>query len=70
MDHTKALIVAAILSCDQSLTKSQGDWEAKGLESTTTFSGIDLQDGEWYDYDEKTSEEVSIKDVRWEIRRA
>ena len=48
----------------------QGEWLAKGLESTTTFSGIDLQEGEWFDYDEKAAEEVSIKDLKWEIRRS
>jgi Eukaryotic protein of unknown function (DUF866) len=49
---------------------AQGEWEAKGLESTTIFSGIDLQEGEWFDYDEKASGEVSVKDLKWEIRRA
>lgn len=48
----------------------QGDWLATGLESNTAFSGIDLQEGEWFDYDEKAGEEVSIKDLKWEIRRA
>ena len=48
----------------------QGEWMAKGLESPTPFSGIDLQEGEWFDYDEKAGEEVSIKDLQWEIRRA
>ena len=48
----------------------QGEWNAKGVESSSKFAGIDLQEGEWYDYDEKTSEEVSIKDVKWTIRRA
>ncbi|KAL1969655.1 hypothetical protein VTN77DRAFT_8208 [Rasamsonia byssochlamydoides] len=50
--------------------KPDGDWEAKGLETTTTFSSIDLSEGEWYDYDEKAGEEVSIKDVTWDIKRA
>ncbi|EEH06853.1 DUF866 domain-containing protein [Histoplasma capsulatum G186AR] len=50
--------------------KADGEWEAKGAESSTVFSGIDISDGEWYDYDEKAGEEVSIKDVSWEIRRA
>ncbi|OAX83757.1 hypothetical protein ACJ72_01872 [Emergomyces africanus] len=50
--------------------KADGEWEAKGAESSTAFSGVDLSDGEWYDYDEKAGEEVSIKDVSWEIRRA
>ncbi|PGH18448.1 hypothetical protein AJ79_00518 [Helicocarpus griseus UAMH5409] len=42
--------------------KADGEWEAKGVESSTPFSSIDLSDGEWYDYDEKAGEEVSIKD--------
>ena len=52
------------------LTRFQGDWLATGLISASSFSGIDLQEGEWFDYDEKASEEVSIKDLKWEIRRA
>ena len=40
------------------------------MDSGSKFPSIDLQEGEWYDYDEKTKEEVSIKDVQWEIRRA
>jgi Eukaryotic protein of unknown function (DUF866) len=47
----------------------QGEFEAMGTESGTKFTGVDLGDGEWFDYDEKASEEVSIKDVKWEIRR-
>ncbi|MCJ1408107.1 hypothetical protein MMC19_002180 [Ptychographa xylographoides] len=50
--------------------KADGEWTAKGLESTTNFTGIDLQEGEWFDYDEKSGEEVSIKDLKWEIQRA
>lgn len=41
-----------------------------GSESGTKFSGIDLTEGEWFDYDEKASEEVSITNVKWDIRRA
>lgn len=48
----------------------QGDWVANGAESTTKFTGIDLSEGDWYDYDEKASEEVSIKEMKWEIKRA
>lgn len=47
----------------------QGEWIAKGLESGTKFEGVDLQEGEWFDYDEKVGEEVSVKDLKWEIRR-
>lgn len=48
----------------------QGEWMAKGLESPTKFSAIDLQEGEWFDYDEKSGKEVSIKDMKWQIKRA
>lgn len=48
----------------------QGDWQAVGTESGTKFTGIDLGEGEWFDYDEKAGDEVSIKDIKWEIRRA
>ena len=47
----------------------QGEWSATGLESGTKFTNIDLDEGEWYDYDDKAGEEVSIKDLKWEIRR-
>jgi hypothetical protein len=40
------------------------------VESSTPFANIDLQEGEWYDYDEKAGEEVTIKEVNWDIRRA
>ncbi|KAJ9490001.1 hypothetical protein VN97_g3280 [Penicillium thymicola] len=49
--------------------KPDGEWEAKAVESTTTFSGIDLLEGEWYDYDEKKGEEVSIKEITWTVGR-
>ena len=40
------------------------------MESGTKFDSIDLSDGEWFDYDEKAGEEVSIKEIKWQIRRA
>ncbi|KAI9056049.1 hypothetical protein LZ554_000980 [Drepanopeziza brunnea f. sp. 'monogermtubi'] len=49
--------------------KPEGEWLATGLESGTKFAGIELDDGEWYEYDDKAGEEVSIKDLNWEIRR-
>lgn len=48
----------------------EGEWLAEGSESGTKFEDIELADGEWYDYDEKTGEEVSIGDLSWEIQRA
>ncbi|KDB23509.1 hypothetical protein H109_04579 [Trichophyton interdigitale MR816] len=50
--------------------KADGKWEAKGTESGTKFSDISLEENEWYDFDEKQGEEVSITEVSWEIRRA
>ncbi|PSK59266.1 hypothetical protein B9Z65_3590 [Elsinoe australis] len=50
--------------------KADGDWLAKGVESGSKFEAIDLSEGDWYDYDEKAGEEVSIRDMKWEIRRA
>ncbi|KAF6810991.1 duf866 domain protein [Colletotrichum musicola] len=48
----------------------EGEWLADGAETTTKFTAIELTDGEWFDYDEKANDEVSIKDLKWEIKRA
>ncbi|KAF2999558.1 hypothetical protein E8E14_000618 [Neopestalotiopsis sp. 37M] len=40
------------------------------IDSGTKFTEIELTDGEWYDYDDKAGEEVSIKDLKWNIKRA
>ena len=58
------------LQCSIDTDYVQGEWKASGAESGTKFSGIDLTDGEWFDYDEKSSEEVSVTNIKWEIRRA
>ncbi|KAF2866844.1 hypothetical protein BDV95DRAFT_631633 [Massariosphaeria phaeospora] len=50
--------------------RAEGEFLATGLQSNTKFAAIDISEGEWYDYDEKTGEEVSITNVKWEIRRA
>ncbi|CBF79730.1 CXXC motif containing zinc binding protein [Aspergillus nidulans FGSC A4] len=50
--------------------KPDGEWEAVGVESSTPFKGIDLSEGEWYDYDEKAGDEVAIKEIKWELGRA
>ncbi|KAK7920631.1 hypothetical protein PG985_008653 [Apiospora marii] len=49
---------------------AEGPWLADGLDSGTKFEEVELDDGEWFDYDEKANDEVSIKDLKWEIRRA
>jgi hypothetical protein len=50
--------------------RPEGEWLAEGEESGTKFSGIELVEEEWFDYDEKSGEEVSITNLKWEIRRA
>jgi hypothetical protein len=42
---------------------------ATGVDSNTKFTAIDLTEGDWFDYDEKAGDEVSIKDLKWEISR-
>ncbi|KAI5298818.1 hypothetical protein KEM56_003758 [Ascosphaera pollenicola] len=48
---------------------ADGEWHATGIKSGTSFSNIELEEGEWFDYDNKAGQEVSITDVQWEIRR-
>lgn len=48
----------------------EGEWLCEGVESGSKFTGVELVEEEWYDYDEKVGEEVSIKDLKWEIVRA
>lgn len=55
---------------EQNVDAAQGEWLADGSESNTKFEGLELTDGEWFDYDEKAGEEVSIKEAKWEIIRA
>lgn len=50
--------------------RADGEWSCTGLESGTKFTGVDLSEGEWFEYDEKAGEEVSIREVKWGIRRA
>ncbi|KAF2639818.1 DUF866-domain-containing protein [Massarina eburnea CBS 473.64] len=50
--------------------KAEGEFLAAGAESGTKFTAVDLSEGEWFDYDEKSGEEVSITNVKWSIRRA
>ncbi|KUL83315.1 hypothetical protein ZTR_11332 [Talaromyces verruculosus] len=67
-DKTQKIIELDCRGLEFTEFKADGDWEAKGAETPTAFSGIDLSEGEWYDYDEKAGEEVSVKDVKFEIR--
>ncbi|CDO54053.1 hypothetical protein DV113_004039 [Geotrichum candidum] len=46
-----------------------GKFKCQGAESNTKFDEVDLEDNEWYDYDEKAGDEVSITNVQWEITK-
>lgn len=48
----------------------EGRWQCKGEELGTKFEEVDLEDKEWYDYDDKQGEEVSITEVEFDIQRA
>ena len=48
----------------------QGEWIATGIDSGSKFGAIDLTEGEWFDYDEKAGDEVSIRDIKWDIKRS
>ncbi|MCJ1241546.1 hypothetical protein MMC14_009551 [Varicellaria rhodocarpa] len=50
--------------------KADGKWKAKGLESKSRWDDIEFdEDGEWFDYDDKTQEEVSIK-AKFKVERS
>lgn len=48
---------------------AEGKFSCVGSDSGTKFNEVDLSDNEWYDYDEKAGEEVSITDVEWSVTR-
>lgn len=45
-----------------------GFFRARGAESGTPFDEIELNDGEFYDYDDNAGNEVSVTEVRWELK--
>ncbi|PLW12242.1 hypothetical protein PCANC_18808 [Puccinia coronata f. sp. avenae] len=48
----------------------RGQWNCKAAESQTEFKGIEFEEGEWHDYDEKSGLPVSVTNVQTEIVRA
>lgn len=46
-----------------------GHFECYGLDEKTKFSQVELEDGEWYDYDDNAGTEVSITETEWSIER-
>lgn len=48
---------------------ADGKFQCSGVNSNTKFKEVDLVDGEWYDYDEDAGEEVSITDIKWDLKK-
>ncbi|RPA90319.1 DUF866-domain-containing protein [Choiromyces venosus 120613-1] len=65
----QVLIEFECRGCEFVNFRVSGEWVAEGAESGSVFTGVDLSE-DWYDYDEKTGEEVCVKEVGWVIRRA
>ncbi|RUS71671.1 hypothetical protein EGW08_020560 [Elysia chlorotica] len=42
-------------------------WEARCSESSTVFADVDLKENEWYEYDEKSTESVSITELSYKF---
>jgi len=49
--------------CEFVAFEPRGSWKCKGAESGTVFDDIEFEDGRWDDYDEKSSEPVSVSDI-------
>lgn len=52
--------------------RADGEWVCHGTEGKkkTPFEGVDLSEGEWYDYDDSAGAEVSITEIEWSVGRA
>lgn len=48
----------------------EGKFQCVGAESNTKFEEVDLEDLEWYDYDDNKGEEVSVTEVEFDIARS
>ncbi|KAF7968215.1 hypothetical protein HWV62_31583 [Athelia sp. TMB] len=49
---------------------ARGVWKCVGAESGTKFPEVDLEDGEWNDYDEKSKLPVGVSGIKSEWSRA
>jgi len=48
----------------------EGTWRCVGTETGTVFEEVDLSEGEWTDYDEKSKLSVGVSNVKGEWTRA
>lgn len=45
--------------------KKSGEDDEEVEPNSTTFQDVDLEEGEWYDYDDQAANEVSITNAEW-----
>lgn len=50
--------------------KATGQWTVNSTVSSAKFDEVDLEDAEWYDYDDNAGEEVSVTEVEFDIARS
>ncbi|KAH9947145.1 DUF866-domain-containing protein [Amylocystis lapponica] len=48
----------------------RGIWKCVGAESGTKFEEVDLEEGEWVDYDEKAAQPVGVSQIESQWARA
>lgn len=48
----------------------EGRFQCVGAESGTKFDEVDLEELEWYDYDDSKNQEVSVTEAQFEIARS
>ncbi|OBZ78620.1 hypothetical protein A0H81_00830 [Grifola frondosa] len=48
----------------------RGTWKCVGVDSNAVFPEVDLEDGEWVDYDEKAALPVGISNIESQWTRA
>lgn len=45
------------------------DGEVSSAKGATEFAEVDLEDNEWYDYDDNKGNEVSITNIEWALKK-
>jgi len=65
----KTVVVFDCRGVEPTLFEPRIGWMAKGTESGTVFSELDLSQLEWADYDEKSKESVSIFELKSQFIR-
>lgn len=53
--------------CEPTELSFRNGYTAKGAESGTPFNDINLEEKEWVDYDEKSSESVGIYELEFKF---